>query len=288
MQQAVTRGSLTVSQWAKAAFVIFCLGAIASFFIVTSESFERCIKERKTHQYYHAFYEEAGLLIQTVRRVELHVACGRVTADGNDGAITALATIVVAVFTFTLWRSTTGMLRITEEQRADLERSIAAAEKSARAAGVSAEIAVQHQRPWLFISIDSTELMFTVESTSVRVKYRFENYGESIADINYYYVDIEIGDAPHEPRPILAQPHEFSESYVRPGGKTAQLEVAFPRIISRNEVRNIKSRDTRMWIVGFILYRDIFGDNHCSPYCYSYDPDSDIFVRVHNWASRNT
>ena len=94
--------------------------------IGTADSFQNCEHTRKSHDAYKALHEEGAFLVKPIVRLKLHAA-----ASINDGAITALSGVAVAFFTFTLWWVTWGMVR-----RGDLARSIAAAEKSADAAGV--------------------------------------------------------------------------------------------------------------------------------------------------------
>ncbi|HEY6458054.1 MAG TPA: hypothetical protein VIY90_22485, partial [Steroidobacteraceae bacterium] len=49
-------------------------------------------------------------------RTKLTIACARVAASENDGAIIALATLVVAGFTCTLWWATSGMVSLMASQ----------------------------------------------------------------------------------------------------------------------------------------------------------------------------
>jgi hypothetical protein len=77
-----------------------------------------------------------------------------ITRDRDD--ITALATLVVAVFTGTLWWTTKGMMQVAEDQRRDSLEAIAASKLAAEAARKSAEVAerafLEHERPWIFRS----------------------------------------------------------------------------------------------------------------------------------------
>jgi hypothetical protein len=66
--------------------------------------------------------------------------------EQHAGAITAIASIAIAGFTWTLWRATSGMLKTASQQSADTNRSIAEAARAASAMEkVAAHVAVSEQ-----------------------------------------------------------------------------------------------------------------------------------------------
>jgi hypothetical protein len=103
-----------MSHLRKAIFAVACMGVLV-WLIGSSESFEKCVKERKEQQAYNALHEEGPFFIKFIVRLSLNAACGRVTAGNNDGAITAIATIIIAMFTIVLARVTGTQASLTKE-----------------------------------------------------------------------------------------------------------------------------------------------------------------------------
>lgn len=108
--------------------VVFVAGPIV--LIESSESFINCEKDRKYSEPYKALHEKSGLFVKTIAGFQLDVACGRVTSSQNDGAVIALSTIVVAVFTFALWQSTEKLWRATITMEQHTERALLYTERA--------------------------------------------------------------------------------------------------------------------------------------------------------------
>jgi hypothetical protein len=106
--------------------------------------------------------------------------------DRNRDDITAVSTLVVAVFTGTLWWVTWGMVRIAGDQRADALRSIKASEEAARAAESAAKTASEQfemsHRPWIPPGIiPAGEISFGEDALSIPVMLVTRNTGNSPA-----------------------------------------------------------------------------------------------------------
>jgi hypothetical protein len=98
--------------------VALIAGALVALWLVgSSESFHDCEHTRKTHQSYQNSHDKVGLFIRDIVRLKLHAACARSTIGENDNAIVALATIVLAIFTWALWNSTDKLWISAERQR---------------------------------------------------------------------------------------------------------------------------------------------------------------------------
>jgi hypothetical protein len=175
---------------------------VIGFLIGTSESFQRCIQDRKTHHAYDALHEENPLLIKLIVRLNLHAACARYTAGENDGAITALATFLIAGFTFTLWRATPGMLEASERQHKDTLRSIRAAEEMAKAAANALP------RPWVIVEgFRHTTKQWAAGQGRMAIFFRMKNYGSGPAFIGSFsasgFIRVVDGQDVPEPPSIL-------------------------------------------------------------------------------------
>jgi hypothetical protein len=110
--------------------------------------------------------------------------------DTNGDLLTVAATIAIAFFTFTLWRATSKMMKVAQEQSENMKTSIFIAEKTADAALKAAEVAEKSlaltDRPWLKISLEiAGPLQFIKfgEKTLIRTSVQIEikNIGHSVA-----------------------------------------------------------------------------------------------------------
>ena len=102
----------------------FIVIAIIFWIASTSQSFQNCVHERKNGKPYEALHESGPIISRTIVRLRLNVACAGDFTDKNDSAITALATAVVAFFTFTLWSATRRLWASAEHQLAEFRRSL--------------------------------------------------------------------------------------------------------------------------------------------------------------------
>jgi hypothetical protein len=211
----------------------------SSYLVASSQSFQHCVRERKNYQPYQALHEKGSLFAKPISRLELTVACGRVTAGQNDGAIAALATIVVAFFTFTLWRSTDKLWNETKTS-IDLARSEFAATHRPR-------IRIKHV--WLGSDIWSGE--------PAKIDLVVVNAGAVTAIIRSYKFTIAVFhvSAHLPPRPIFE--NNLSADYRElPSGFS--LEIRDPtegKIFSSQEIINLQTF-SKLLCWGAIEYED--------------------------------
>lgn len=113
---------------------IFLIGVLVDY----SEAFTDCIHTHKNRVEYHALHERSGIaggaIASEQMRLHLFYICTGDFADRNNGAITAVATVIVGFFTFTLWYKTRGLRRLGEGQAADMRDLLKAARDNADAA----------------------------------------------------------------------------------------------------------------------------------------------------------
>jgi hypothetical protein len=135
---------------------------------------------------------------------EITVALGNFV-EAHNGAFTALASIAIAAFTYTLYAATTGLVEAARIQAKDMKRSVQAAEDAATAAEKSADAGRRNidafmsaEKAHLFIEIksdtiakivgaygrwDKSENMFSDEVETPAVAYFFMNIGKTAAII---------------------------------------------------------------------------------------------------------
>jgi hypothetical protein len=103
---------------------IFVLLALILFAWVVSgsQAFQSCFHENKNTESYRGLYESENVIGKSIIRLRLNAECGLTFLDKDSGALTAIATIAIAWFTWTLWRATTEQGRLTQ-QAIDLARA---------------------------------------------------------------------------------------------------------------------------------------------------------------------
>lgn len=119
--------------------------------------------------------------------------------DTHSGALTLIATVAIAAFTFTLWRSTDKLWSAAERQRRDARHSIYASQVAARASRESAVAAKK--------TADATEkllnnlevpyvlpheMKFNYSDSHGSIAFSFKNYGRSPATVSGVWVSFVI------------------------------------------------------------------------------------------------
>jgi hypothetical protein len=81
-----------------------------------SQSFQTCFQENKRTNTYQSLYENGSVISKMIVRTRLNGECGVHFFGDESSAITSLATLLIAAFTFTLWRATDKMWIAGEKQ----------------------------------------------------------------------------------------------------------------------------------------------------------------------------
>jgi hypothetical protein len=85
---------------------LFAIGIIA---VVNSDCFQQCVQAHQRQAPHYYFYILPSPLA-------VHIICLGAFFNGHNAAITALATLVIAIFTYTLWSTSEELGRITRQQ----------------------------------------------------------------------------------------------------------------------------------------------------------------------------
>ena len=79
-----------------------------------SEAFQHCFREKESDQYYSALQERHDIVTTSIVRLTLNAECSLTFFDKDT--ITALATLVIAGFTGTLWLSTNRLWKVSIDE----------------------------------------------------------------------------------------------------------------------------------------------------------------------------
>jgi hypothetical protein len=111
---------------------------------VDSAAFQQCVADHRSTYPGEASKENPAYFIAAVSfwRVKIWTSCTGVLIDAYREAVTAVATIVIAIFTWTLWWSTKRLAEFARDQADDTKQSLRIADTAAQAAFISAEVSV--------------------------------------------------------------------------------------------------------------------------------------------------
>jgi hypothetical protein len=113
--------------WAPSAAGLLAIGWLVN----ASPSFKYCIHTQKNDPSYHALRENPSVVRGTAIRVELHAVCVEGWTEKYEGAIGAIATVFIAIFTLTLWDATKRLWQSADKELAEFQRSLIQARKIA-------------------------------------------------------------------------------------------------------------------------------------------------------------
>jgi len=215
-------------------------------------------------------------------------------ANALSVPITALATIAIASFTWTLWRSTYKLWLASERQIAISRQSAYAAETAASAAKKTAETQIGAERAWFLLVIDEENFEKVLDSRinadgwpavirnpNPQVRFHFENFGKSPAFVKEICTDIKV--LPNLPSKLTYTPNiPWNEEIVVPGGgripdgKDEQGEwLLFRHIlsgaVSLDAANAVNNGDSYFWFYGRVVYDDIWGNEHVTRFCWGHD-----------------
>ena len=277
-------------KWAWPIFGVL-ISALATILLVTffgSESFQKCICGDQR-------YRSANALIsnQSIFTIQLVVRCTGIALEEHNAAITAIASLVIAVFTATLWHATKSMLKASADQSVAMERSI---RQSARAATAMEEVAKYFSENVTILRERTAKQMRSYLSVIV-----FEgSYQERQRNIRFEArpLILNTGQTPAHKVGFRAKaailPTQLPNDFAFPlpdeivGAATLGphqnfiMNAAVAEFCDDADVGAIKVGSERiLYIWGIVTYKDIFGDEQFTKFCHAmtWRPDGKIFGR---------
>jgi hypothetical protein len=282
--------------WKRIALCLV-LVALCAWITGASESFKSCVHTGKDAEPYKTRHESSAGVDRALIRLDLDRLCAGEFTDKNQGSIVALGTVALAVFTFTLWRATTGMLATAHEQSEAMERSIYQSTLAARAMQSVAES----------MATNVSALKETV-ATNKEIAARQKSFGEAqmrayiSVRVGEFYPQDRARDAPLQVHPIIVNDghtpaHDLTfrgRVVVRPFPPGAEFDFSLPPLAEERSVITVGPHQTtsmpfhaqqwysdeevaefkiatqkRVYCYGTVNYKDAFGAEHHTNFCYS-------------------
>lgn len=192
----------------------------------------------------------------------------------NSDAVTALATIAIALFTWTLWRATTGLLKTANNQAADNLRAIKASEKSAKAAKDSADALKAIERARLFVRVEHIQRgelkrIDGIQEGPNEIRVIVINEGKSLATItkfNWYMVAIDDGEIKGKIAELESLQTSMIPVITIRGNDAVKRIFSFE--INKSDVQMVDISTAHYYCLGYIRYKDVFRDVRPITFCW--------------------
>jgi hypothetical protein len=187
----------------------------------------------------------------------------------NRDDIIAVSTLVVAIFTGTLWWVTWGMVRIAKDQQIDTKLALEVAKQSADAATKSANAVLGVELPRFTVSriyLNKIEEDIRVAIQDGFPIFYFVNEGRTSAEVIAESVDWEVCEI------LPAEPMYGRASMARLGtiiqpGEEYITKRRHGVALALSEVDAVVTNKSRLWVYGRIVYRDFIGNIKHKRFC---------------------
>ncbi len=194
----------------------------------------------------------------------------------------ALFNGLLAFFAYRLWGSTSSLIRLAGEQSRDLKEMIVVARDAANAAKRSADAVSLQARAMVGAELPRFELghvHLAYSDQSVRqalkapsIDLRLTNYGRTSALVLEKCVEVRLGQKlPPDPTYDCVEALAVVEAV--DSGKSVGIE-AYRRLgdLSESQVHGLLSGLNKIWVYGFVRFRDFLGIEHKMGFCLRWTP----------------
>lgn len=191
--------------------------------------------------------------------------CQGQSLDANGDLLVALGTVTIAIFTLTLWRSTERAgehFRVTER----------------------AYVKLSHTPPGAQFTTD-------LGQPAVVVQLQVKNFGHTPAYVTDVYLDVRILEEDEQLPPIPE--YQPIDGRVPVEGFLVADDLFYHQVVmgvTHAQWKTTKEENGRLIVLGYVDYRDKFGDTHRGAYAREYDGDMDTRERYEtdkDWRARN-
>jgi hypothetical protein len=212
--------------------------------------------------------------------------------EAHNGAFTAVASIAIAAFTYTLYAATTGLVEAARIQASDMKRSVMAAEDAAKAADKSTDAGRRNidafmsaEKAHLFIEIkgetiaklvstygrwDKSEGMFADEVDTPSVAYFFMNIGKTAAILKEISNQLTFQAAFPKVADYIIREAMPDQRVVMPGASSMIMTCLMQDTFTVGKCVDFQKRKSAFWFYGYVKFDDVFGREHEWRYRFSY------------------
>lgn len=281
----------------KRTFLFSIAAIIAILFFVWAENefgptFQACIRQNTNKQAAESAKDQSFIVREFMGS---QIVCTISLIDRHNGFFAAVAALFVAGFTGTFWRSTEKLWAASIGQGDAMERSIAEAEKSAKAMSSVAEFMAKNVErlketvSGLNQSVDANKRIVRAYLT-IGVGDFYEQDVSKNAPLQFHPVVLNTGNTPaldviyngrvvfrdYPPGPnfdFTMLPINEERSAITVGSRQfppPAIPVHADRWFTDEEMAEAKqARTKRLYVFGTVTYKDVFGVPHYTDFCQS-------------------
>jgi hypothetical protein len=178
----------------------------------------------------------------------------------------------------TLVLATVGLGIFSWRQSRDMKDSIAAAKESANAAVLQARAAIGVELPKIILSRvhfgDTGAASLASRLQSPKIEISVTNYGKTPAFLLRQAIEIEVC-ALLPAKPVYPSAFDLPPETVVEYKNKFPLGTARPKCpLSPEDIQAILDGNTRLWVYGYVYYRDILSEPHMARFCKLFMPPS--------------
>ena len=234
--------------------LVFILVAVTAWLVIGSSSFQSCVCRISGDDVHHqSEYSVRGRFAASGGYAD----CLGQYLQQNNGAVTAIATVVMAVFSGLLWATTKSLWVEAKDASLTAQKAAAAAEKSANAAlGVELPRFVAANIHFFVRDINVDDGVHSCE-----VRATFLNHGRTEAVITQECLVWKL-DSALSPKPRYPIHSVTKIDFGKVVGATQPVVMSCVFSVAAPVVEAIKTGQTILWVYGFIEYRDFLQKRH--------------------------
>jgi hypothetical protein len=193
-------------------------------------------------------------------------------AHADPNAITAVAAIIIAIFTWTLWRSSEKSWSANQVAAEAAKRSADALmiAEQAHLLAVFGVSNIAHVLSDLAAYVPSADENAAPPKERVFVQYSLKNYGRTPAILKEISHELVHWNKLPEELKYFAVPAMPKELAIGAGGGTESLQCTLALPLTVEAATSIGRGDTFLWFYGHVVYEDAFGREREHRFLYRY------------------
>ena len=209
--------------------------------------------------------------------------------QAHNGFVSAVATVVIAAFTVTLWlanrklwKATIGLLQVSHEHSRHMEKSLAIAQESANAAKKSAEVAEDTLQITQMAYVDITDHQLSRPlsiGVNPQIVYEITNHGNTVAHITEVVNIVDIVNE-FSLDPDYTKCKVVSKNLPIRRNSTVHKFATMDRPINMNGIISIYNGTQFLGFWGTITYYDIFQKSVTIGFGVKYRPHANLFAFI--------
>ena len=268
----------------KSALVLLFAGFFlyAAWTIATASSFQACVASQAKASAAQAKENPRPELLVLADDAAIYGRCGWYVVYGYRDAVTALSTLLIAFFTFTLWRVMRRLGKAGERQFGLMQRAVNAAANAAAAADKQAEVAERSledlERPYIFAS----RLEFVIATDEISGPHfllGLTNYGRTPAIMKSFWVELLMkNQIDNQKDDIIAEWNQPISQVIAAGGVCDNMRLP-SRVVTEGTIGEIWRGSLEANVSLRLSYDDVFGQEREESFSYVYLPSASMFVR---------